>query len=366
MKQIILITDTFVSINDSKKYGLEYFKNKGFKTFIFKLNFIYKNYVLTIEKDKSAIENNSLEELKINLKKIVNNKTFLIINFYPNFKNYKIFLLFKKYNLRRINLLCSYLPIQEYDKNRNFLFVLFRSLILKYYFNITSDIILYSGKLSIQNQKFLIDKNTELISSHSFDFENILKLKNSDYYKPKNDEYAVFIDQNILNHPDIISLNEEYANRDKYYLELNQLFNDIEKEYNLFVIILAHPTSNYKIHNPFNNRKIVSNKTNLYIKNSKLVLSHYSTAINYAVIFNKPIISILSNHYHKNFIRHIKISSVFLKSTLIDLSTYCILPKHILDFEENFYNEYFKNFISDKKNNFKSVYKILYENLVNK
>ena len=54
---------------------------------------------------------------------------------------------------------------------------------------------------------------------------------------------------------------------------------------------MAHPRSNYEKHPElFKKYKIIKGKTIDLVKNSKLVLMHCSTSVNYAVIYKKPII----------------------------------------------------------------------------
>ena len=90
------------------------------------------------------------------------------------------------------------------------------------------------------------------------------------------------------------------------YNKTKKLIDKIEKKYNAKVVIACHPKSNYKIEdNFFNNRTLINHKTENLIKFSKFVITHGSTAISYAILYEKPILTILANHYGARYKREI-------------------------------------------------------------
>ena len=92
------------------------------------------------------------------------------------------------------------------------------------------------------------------------------------------------------------------------------------------VVICAHPKAeNYKTKNYFENRKIYFNKTCEIIKLSRGVISHNSTAINFAVLSKKPIIFITSNlikRFNPILDKQILLHSKILNSNFIDIDNY--------------------------------------------
>ena len=92
------------------------------------------------------------------------------------------------------------------------------------------------------------------------------------------------------------------------------------------VVICAHPKAEkYKTKNYFENRKIYFNKTCEIIKSSRGVISHNSTAVNFAVLSKKPIIFITSNlikRINPVLDKQILLHSKNLKSNCIDIDNY--------------------------------------------
>ena len=108
--------------------------------------------------------------------------------------------------------------------------------------------------------------------------------------------YIVFLDECLPLHPDIEICNIKPMDADVYYRELNTFFDKLELEMGLKVIIAAHPKSIiYREKDYFDGRMVIWGKTAELVRDSSLVLFHDSTSIGYAVCFNKPIVSLVSN-----------------------------------------------------------------------
>ena len=74
-----------------------------------------------------------------------------------------------------------------------------------------------------------------------------------------------------------------------------KFFDRLEKELNVKVEIAAHPASDHETYpDYFGNRLTLSGKTCEQIMRSKIVINRDSTAINYAVLANKPVVFITS------------------------------------------------------------------------
>ncbi len=109
-----------------------------------------------------------------------------------------------------------------------------------------------------------------------------------------NDKYIVFLDENRIDHPDNKLVGLENLNRKKYFDRMNNFFDRIENAWGFKVIIAEHPSSNYS-DNTFNNRKRYKYKTSDLVKNCEYVLAHWSTSIDYAVLYCKPLLLLYSN-----------------------------------------------------------------------
>ena len=102
------------------------------------------------------------------------------------------------------------------------------------------------------------------------------------------------------------------------------------------------------------------------VENSISVLTHYSSSISYAIIYNKPIIFLNSNEIIKSFIDfYINNISRELGSTLINIDQYQQDKKreNLLIIDKSKYQLYFDRYIKHPKSSNFSNWKTLENNL---
>lgn len=153
---------------------------------------------------------------------------------------------------------------------------------------------LVSGKLSRIHSEKLYGKNLQL-KSHSFDYniylENISKKK----YLNK----IVFIDQDWPLPFDLaIRGGKKFVTFDNYWKSLNLFFDYLENKFKKEVIIARHPRAKKNI--KISNKKIVYNFTDQLIKYSFINISHTSNAIQFALLYKKPLLIISTNELEQN------------------------------------------------------------------
>ena len=145
------------------------------------------------------------------------------------------------------------------------------------------------------------------------------KLMNTDFcseYKKS----IIYLDNYFPYHPDIIKNNPSLnlIDLNQHYIELNQIFDTIEKKFHSKVIIAAHPKADYT-KNEFHGREIIKYQTQQLISQASLVLLHSSNAIAYAIAYNIPFMFISTTQYklaHTEYYRMRRLSSYF-KSPII-------------------------------------------------
>ena len=136
--------------------------------------------------------------------------------------------------------------------------------------------------------------DVESVKINYTDYDQFLKLNRS-----KDEDICVFLDSAITHHPDYYLFGSKCAsNPNVYYNEINRIFAFIEKKFNLKVIIAGHPKSRY-IGNEFCGRDIIVGDTLRLVSQSKLVLTHASLSINYAIYMYKKIIILTTGSYGK-------------------------------------------------------------------
>ena len=255
------------------------------------------NYISTIEK-----RFNTLQEFKTSLSQ---NKGVFIICLLPYiYRNYLIFRLITKNNPYCLNrdfssvsrgLPKSFTILEKIIQKikllsvRNILEKLFLLTPIKVLGIKPCNIVFAGGKKSILENP-LISNSSKIIYVHANDYDFFLEHKHKDKIK-SDEEYAVFIDQNLAfnTDPKITGTGRVVTERN-YFPSLKSFFDQIEKQNNIKVIIAAHPRANYKDYpNIFGEREIIFGKTLELIRDSKIVLLHYSNAINFAILFKKPV-----------------------------------------------------------------------------
>lgn len=116
--------------------------------------------------------------------------------------------------------------------------------------------------------------------------------------------FILFIDECLPHAIDWTLLNVEPPIEAKnYYLLLLAFFEKVEKDFELPVVIAAHPNGAY-IENyagNFGGRQVLSRQTCALALESSLVLTHASTAISFAILARKPIIFLTTSALRDSF-----------------------------------------------------------------
>ena len=162
--------------------------------------------------------------------------------------------------------------------------------ILRKLFLIKADFFIYSGKSNLIFYKHNINKNTELVSTYSYEYQNCKLVKN----KIINNEYAVYLDQGIGYHKETLGLTRKEII--DFYFNLNNFFDFIEKTLKIKIVISAHPLSK---NDNFNNRQVFSFDTPNLVKYSNFAIAIGSGSIVYPLLLNKTILFIEENILEK-------------------------------------------------------------------
>ena len=236
---------------------------------------------------------------------------------------------------------------------------------IKLFLNKIYKLINYTDKLYIYDIGFFAgDESKKLI-----DFQNTKKIywigsndfyKNINKKKVKNEKkYVTYIDSNLYlgGEMQFNSMNKVPKLID-LKSHLDNTFNKIEELTNIEVKILAHPNpkllKTYNYSDLYGNRKVYENKTVELIKKSKLILSDYSTAINFAVLNYKPLILMYSNQLNYSQYQKMLIANYqLLNANLFNSDE--INENFKINYDVNYkkYNSFIKLFI----NNFNSANK---------
>lgn len=215
-------------------------------------------------------------------------------------------------------------------------------------------IITAKHKLS-SGKKILLGPNTDLRFSVSLDY---IRAKNIDNEDIVGEPYAVFVDQYFIHHPDFKTNHiVHFFTAQEYYGELNRFLSDFSSKTGLKVVIAAHPRRINEENNDFNpDFELYYNKTAQLVKHAQIALIHFSTAINFSVIFNKPFLLLNSNYFKNSSVgEEIKMFSDYFQSNAINMTDFLNENKDInaqyFDVDESKYQEFTDLYIKHPKAN---------------
>jgi hypothetical protein len=145
--------------------------------------------------------------------------------------------------------------------------------------------------------------------------QSILVNKNSEP-NPKK-KIAVLLDAPSPKYStDAIKLRRKmYLTVGDWYPKLASFFDALEGATGTIIEIAGHPMSNFPTKGPlFGRRRVAYNQTIEMVKGCSFVITRSSTAISFAVIYNKPVIFIYSNQLKKD---KFAMSNIFSKAAML-------------------------------------------------
>lgn len=359
-KKIIFIMPHLPTVDFQRKYFVNQLKENNFILEYWDVGPIlgYDMKFISDLTDVNYTKIICLKELKLRLKYENHADAVFVLQLTRNLQSLSIYSLFRLYNKRTVFFGRGYLPCvsqpktigyylnKVYRGGKNLSSIIYATIfrflpVIKKY-----DLVFAAGTLA---ERLHLNDAIKISKIHHFDV---------DHSTDKNVENnfiadcCVFIDDFMPFHPDFSLGSSDTINADNYYNSLNNFFDTVEKKLGKTIIIAAHPKATYK-NNPFNKRTIVFGDTNSLVKNSVFVFTHASTAIAYAVIYEKPLCLIFSD----------EIKSVHFDIYNLMIMTSKILDCPILNFEKNSsfdladctvdkkkYEDYYVEFLSNEAN----------------
>lgn len=359
-KKIIFILQHPPTIDFKEKFFVEHFRKEGFKVEYWDLSSIFGhgNSFVSDATDLDCRKVLNLKEFGLKVKRESGANAILVLQMPRTLQTYPVFLLVEFIKVKTVYFARGYLPMFNRSEKT-----------MAYYLNkiFKTNIKTFLSMVRSTLFKILpIAKRYDLVFTagilaekiHSNDAISIVKIHHTDIDCAINSakspsglsgDYCVFIDDYIPFHPDFGMLGSPTVNAVNYYASLNHYFDLIENKYTTKIVVAAHPKAVYRT-NPYNNRPVIFNATSALSKNARIVFTHASSAISYAVIYEKPLCLIVSDE--------IKRIHPFLHNVM--LKTAELLDCPVVDFElydgsvdvffvvnkekyKNYYTEYLSN-----------------------
>lgn len=354
IKKVVYIGYQPLTVKIKEDFYMENLRNEDFEVEYWDLTDIYFKNILKDELgEKFIIKVNSFKQLKNCLSKQNIESTLFISNITFEYRVLKLYRLLSKYNCRTSFFARGSIPSFSEDESMRNLFKTIKKI-----FQVKLALCYLGNKYSELLKKFGVVKKYEvvfqagdagiysigygsqiesaksyIVNVNSFDFDKFKENENA--FRVIDNKYCVYLDEYLPYHPDFEMFNIKTVDPSNFYEKLNNYFDLIEKKYNVEILIAAHPKAEkYKKINPFNNRKIFFNRSAQLTKHSEFVIMHCSTSVSFAVLNNKPIISLTSDDLKfvmPNYDGIIKRFSDSLDTCLINIDN--------VKNEENFVND---------------------------
>lgn len=196
-------------------------------------------------------------------------------------------------------------------------------------------------------------KNIKLIKGHCFDYDRYLS-SISQNTKCKDRNTIIFLDEPgpLFKSDYALTGDKVQKTIDTWYPSLCKFFDHLEATFNARVIIAAHYKSAFTSSSDFfGGREVLYGQTRELIENSKLVVTEQSSAVSFAIIYNKPILFIYSDE-SKNDLQlmcYIENISDILGQPVCNINRLKAIPKTLPIIETNKYLNYKDQFLTFAK-----------------
>lgn len=312
---IILLFDTPALQNDIKKFRLQELKRIHEDIIIGDLSSVLKPLV---DESVTAQRINSKDFKKIIFKNKKEIKKFISLHtdncfYFPMFDDYYevryIYYLFVKYNIKygyinnlnpdvadagipKVQISTSKLNAKHIKQG------IYNRIIRKLNCFCPASLYFYANDLSRDHYFWrgnCSERKTKKIGVHSFDYDNFMASEVS-----KEQNYAVYLDVYSPYHPDMIGTDWD-IDPQKYFENMNGIFDEIERKTGCKVLIAAHPRADYnnKIYS-FKKENIYYGQTIELVKGANFLIGSWSTTNQMAVMANKPLVIVCEDEIWRN------------------------------------------------------------------
>lgn len=304
MKKIIIIDHEPLSIRRKNIFYIDELLNSGFSVEFWDCSQYFHKGMLIVDSlcEKYIRKFDTFISISMELKTVDVDNTIFIIEVFDNWDNRKFFRLLADHH--------CYMVRQEMYATATLEEISILNKISR--MSLLQFLDVCRNRINMQLYKYYkcyyhIYYDLKISSGNALDIDVHINHPDWELYKENKDEptliktsYALFIDEFFPLHPDLIFfLHQQKGDASHYWQLLNQFFRDIEKKYNMEVIIAVHPKSNYDS-DSFEGRTKIKYHTTELVRNAQMVFMHSSAALSFVMMFNKPLMLIATNDYMAN------------------------------------------------------------------
>lgn len=386
INKIIFITNWPVTILEEKRWNFKYLRSQGLEVEVFDLTTLLDHeYLLKHPMSRDTLQGDfvrrisSYRDLDSLLGESVANSIFVdCVCGYSDvpLKLEKIFRLLKRHEARYIIFSITPYPSSSLlsDKQGRAKLMLFNlrkvSNPWKVFIHIARKLILLMTRHGvIYPLPYMIfgvpaEKLLQFVAKRNISRERIIPVHSSDhdayllYCRELNgkavpiEDVCVFMDEAATHHPDFTLCDGEPIPAQQYFSSMNRFFDFIEKATGLSVIIAAHPNSNYEsMPGVFGGRPIIKGKTVEMVAKSRLVITHMSASVSFAILFQKPLMLVKTADMKLNPTYHVMtdVLATALDIKPIDIDEGVLSPASIpKDFNHEKYEAYLYKYVKSR------------------
>jgi hypothetical protein len=206
--------------------------------------------------------------------------------------------------------------------------------------------------------------NPSIIKAHSYDYDFFYTKKKE---LESNNNGLVFLDTDEAYHSDFVHLGiKPFVTAEKYFPLMNVSLSQIAESFGYDVRIAAHPRSDYDNKSFSYSFSILKDQTFELIKQSRVVVSHGSTSLQWAIIMRKPIILVTTDEMKKSTFNHTTEGfALALGKEVVNLNR---IPKNFnwksqLLIDETKYYNYIETYVKESGTPEKPLWKIVIDRI---
>jgi hypothetical protein len=140
-----------------------------------------------------------------------------------------------------------------------------------------------------------------IVRAHNLDYDILLRRREERV--EASDGHVVFLDQDLCFHYDFVFEEETpYATPDRYFPSVCRVLRRLEERLGVSAVVAAHPRSAYRERdgNPFQGIPVEYERAFELIRGARAVVVHNSTAIQFAVMFQKPLVFLTTDELERS------------------------------------------------------------------
>ena len=366
-KKIIYLLDQPLDDFNIERFFINEIEKKGWTVEIWDFTKLYyKLYHQNYYKDRKLLADkrlkviNSYDDFKNRVSKNTKNTFYFDhLSRGAQFFIYRLRNYLKNKNKKRIVFSLANFPVPIQNKNfikliqnnnpKSLIKKLSQRLIIGYYKSCDKPDFYFSGG-NFSRKTYLAKAAKHIVDAHNFDFDRYLKLKKKENTEI-NKNTAIFIDQDMCFHYDQFArLSKPFVSPKHYFPSLIKFFDNLQKTKKINTKISLHPRSNpNRDYVKFYKNICISKLTTAQnIFQSEIVIAHYSTSIQLAILLYKQIIFITTNELEKSerntFVEKFA-NTLGKKSININNDINNLNWDEVIKIDKKKYDEYIHNYI---------------------